>query len=439
MTGAAAESFFDDVVTLHTGDMLAVLPSLPADSFDSGVTDPPYHLQSIVKRFQKTGGADRARTTSGPHQRTAAGFMNQSWDGGDIAFRADTWREVFRVLKPGAYLLAFGGTRTYHRIACAIEDAGFVIYDMIAWAYGQGFPKSKNVALAFEATLCERRSDDEWIYLDSGEPMRREPPFRCAEADAWWGWGTLLKPAFEPIALVRKPIAGTTIENLVHWGTGALNIDACRIAGPMDGVWGTSNATCKPTFNQSPGQHDYRTAPHDDGRFPANIIHDGSAEVMAVFPDDAGAFAPVRGSEPSAVTDHVYGDRGRVAGAFHDDSGSAARFFYTAKADADDRLGSRHPTVKPLDLIRYLVRLVTPRGGRVLDPFAGTGTTGEAAWHEGMRATLIEREPAYCTDIRRRMALVRASDRERAHESIKAAGKEKPPGPLFEGLGEAAE
>ncbi len=407
---------------LLAGDCLERLKELPDCSVDSIVTDPPYHLVSIVRRFgsenaapalsaaerrfAKTGGADRQPGTD-QYGRLSRGFMGKTWDGGDIAFRVELWAEVFRVLKPGGHVLAFSGTRTYHRMACAIEDAGFEIRDMVQWLYGSGFPKSHNVG----KILPE-----------------------------WEGWGTALKPALEPICLGRKPLIGTVAENVLAHRTGAINIDGCRV--PLAGEANPSVERRKGAINhlsdkpaaetEAEGKLKSRQTPEAYraerpgeliGRHPANVVHDGSPEVVGCFPAEAGAAAPVRGTEASAPTAGIYGERGRVAGAFHADSGSAARFFYSAKADADDRLGSKHPTVKPVDLMRWLVRLVTPPNGTVLDPFAGTGTTGHAALLEGFNAILIEREEEYRADIARRMSLVYAGPTERSHAIVKAKGE----------------
>jgi site-specific DNA-methyltransferase (adenine-specific) len=334
-------------------DCRTVMANMGDETVDAVVCDPPYHLTSIVKRFGP-GCAPQQYGTDGAFARAARGFMGQTWDGGDIAFDVDLWREVLRVLKPGGYLLAFGGSRTYHRMACAVEDAGFEIRDQVLWLYGSGMPKSKN------------------------------------QGD---GHGTSLKPAHEPIVMARKPLVGTVAANRAAYGTGAINIDGCLVP---------------------------------PGRFPANVIIDGSDEVVALFPTKAGAASPVSGQEPSHMTDRIYGRfLGRVPGAFHADEGSAARFFYCAKASVRDReegcegladgvlarsnlaqtleaagevveeagggfnaariRKNVHPTVKPTDLMRYLVRLVTPAGGLVFDPFTGSGSTGKAAMLEGFR------------------------------------------------------
>ena len=392
------ETFLDDRVALHAGDMLAVLPTLAENSIDSCVTDPPYHLTSIVNRFGAENAAPAQFGSDGRYARASAGFMGQQWDGGDVAFRVETWREVLRVLKPGAHLLAFGGTRTYHRMACAIEDAGFEIRDTIMWIYGSGFPKSHN----------------------QGN-----------------GLGTALKPACEPIILARKPLSeGTVAANVLKWGTGAINIDGCRVeCEPITTGQGTSDRIYGGGKGLRPPEMETQVFnSHPNGRWPANVIHDGSDEVTAGFPE-TGVSSGGNGDDysPGKNIYNEFAPTRRANAGGLGDSGSAARFFYTSKADSDDRLGSRHPTVKPLDLIQYLVRLVTPHGGLVLDCFAGSGTTGEAAFREGTRAVLIEREDSYCADIRRRMALVLAGPDERAREAIKERMKDKPAdhGPLF--------
>lgn len=402
--------FLDGRVTLHAGDCRDVLKTLADCSIDSIVTDPPYALVSIGKRFGKDGSAPaKSDGATGVYNRAAAGFMGQQWDTGETAFAVEFWREALRVLKPGGHVVAFSGTRTYHRIACAIEDAGFEIRDQLAWAYGSGFPKSHN------------------------------------QKDDWEGWGTALKPAWEPIAFARKSLVGTVAANVAAHGTGAINIDGCRIHG--DDAQGGDyvvkrlkpGATLEKTggnWRPDEGGELYHGA-LKPGRWPANILHDGSDEVVALFPLDSGgrtieSTANERGTRPGGFADiGAVSGSNRPNGATYTDFGSAARFFYAAKADADDRIGSKHPTVKPVDLMQWLVRLITPPGGTVLDPFAGTGTTGEAAWREGFSAVLVEREADFCVDIARRMELALAGPATRNAAIAKARPKRAEALPLF--------
>lgn len=450
----SAETFLDGRVTLYLGDSRDVLQTLPTASIHAAIMDPPYALVSIVKRFGAEGAAPAKGDVYG---RASVGFMGQQWDTGETAFAVEFWREVLRVLKPGSHLVAFGGTRTYHRLAVAIEDAGFEIRDsildmvasdtaamaflaslddaqraafarclddsrfggLLAWVYGSGFPKSHSVAKQIEAGLGWFDEDERAAGM-------------CSHAAAYHEHlGGALKPAFEPIILARKPLEGTLSGNVLVHGTGAINIDGCRIETDDPVV----------TFDRVPGDraHDqYRMGTGEArstiirGRWPANVVHDRSREVVASFPTEAGASAPVRGTEASSVSAGIYGDRARIPGTFFDDQGSAARFFYSSKASAQDRVGSRHPTVKPLDLMQWLVRLVTPKGGVVLDAFAGTGTTGEAAWREGMRAVLIEREPRYAEDIRRRLRLANRPAERAAVAKAKGRVADDH-GPLFSG------
>ena len=439
------ESFLNGKVILHSGDCLYRLRDLDSNSIDSCVTDPPYHLTNNTGSRSPNPGQ---YTPIGKPKEPKGGFMGKQWDGGDIAFQRDTWERVFRVLKPGAHLLAFGGTRTYHRLACAIEDAGFEIRDQVQWMFGQGFPKSLNVAIEFEQRLCKqivRGGRKIWVYIADGADMARVPPFRDDDANEWAGFGTALKPAVEPICLARKPLSESTVAaNVLKWGTGALNIDGCRVG--TDGATKRSHQEAygaEGRADQGGGQN-WRTGHEiielNQGRWPANVIHDGSEEATAGFPTDLKS-GDLTGQP--RTENNIYGSAASTLGTprYHQgDSGSAARYFYSAKADSDDRLGSKHPTVKPLDLIEYLERLVTPPGGTILDPFAGTGTAGEAAFRQGFKAVLIEREPEYQADIRRRMALCMAGPDERKRESIKARTKDKPAdhGPLFGGPNLAA-
>ena len=330
------------------GDCLEVMASMPESSVDSIVTDPPYGLS----------------------------FMGKDWDHGvpGEAF----WREALRVAKPGAHLLAFGGTRTHHRLMCAIEDAGWEIRDCLGWLYGSGFPKSLDVSKAIDKQAgaerevvgvagksgsnrnCMAGGDFTGEYLES----RPTTP----EAVRWQGWGTALKPAWEPIVMARKPLIGTVARNVLEHGTGALNIDGCRVETEEE--LGHNNS---PRTNGTSYIVQRKTMRIDNsagkGRFPANIIHDGSDEVEAVFPKDT------------------------------------SRFFYCAKASPSERgEGNNHPTVKPQALMQYLCRLVTPPGGVVLDPFAGSGSTLLAALKEGFCFIGIEKEENYCEIARRRVA-----------------------------------
>ena len=385
---------------LILGDCRDVLPTLPPVS--AVVTDPPYGLR----------------------------FMGRQWDY-DVP-PTDLWALVLDRLLPGGHLLAFAGTRTQHRMAVRIEDAGFEIRDMIAWVYGSGFPKSHN-----------------------GE----------------WG-GTALKPALEPITVARKALsiteshpcdcknrhrrpvligeietcpdcygsgvkritrAATVAENSATWGTGGLNIDACRVGWP-DGKapeigtpgWGgpAKKSTAVPGQD---GETVERMPPSPLGRWPANLIHDGSDDVVALFPDSAGQSGAVRGTEPSKTGDaNCYGEFGRVPFAARGDAGSAARFFYCAKAAASERgAGNDHPTVKPVAMMRWLLTLVTPPGGVVLDPFLGSGSTGVAAADLGVRFVGIERERRYFDIACERIARSQAQGQLLPRDAIQPKDQER--------------
>lgn len=346
---------------IRVGNCREVLATMPPESIDAVITDPPYGL----------------------------GFMGKAWDRGVPG--AEFWSEMLRCAKPGTHLLAFGGTRTHHRMMCAIEDAGWDLRDTIMWVYGSGFPKSHN--------------------LPDGR-------------------GTALKPAWEPIIMARKPLDGTVAANVDRYGTGALNIDNCRV--------GTETIKSHHTAMLSHGGQNTRpwhdghmvTTQAHVGRWPANVIHDGSDEVLKAFPDAPGQHGMAK-DDGEFTGNAVYGAMRNIT--THptprvESDKSAARFFYCAKASRKDRneglddpgpqfkrgatlrnveststAGNTHPTVKPTDLMRYLCRLVTPPGGTILDPFCGSGSTGKAALREGFRFIGIEREVEYAAIAERRV------------------------------------
>ncbi len=412
----------DGSVTIWNGDCKQVLQSLRANSLDACVTDPPYHLVSQDKR-------DHRRASPAKSQRQKiGGFMGMKWDGGDIAHTVELWRDIFRVLKPGAHLVAFAGTRTYHRMACAIEDAGFEIRDQIGWIYGSGFPKSLDVSKAIDKAAGAKREivgvnrngsgahltklqnhgdgDTGIGYMDgSGKVFDVTEP-ATPEAKQWQGWGTALKPAWEPIVLARKPLIGTVVENVQKFGTGAINIDDCRVAidptvdDPRlggNGDW-SSDKMAKNVYEG--GYAGVRVGSSEKGRWPANIVHDGSDEVLAAFPStESGKPCGIK----SGNNNKVFGQyAGGISVTGFGDFGNASRFFYCAKASSDERFGD-HPTVKPLALMQWLVRLICPVGGTLIDPFMGSGTTLCAAKELERKAIGIEIEERYCKIAERRV------------------------------------
>jgi site-specific DNA-methyltransferase (adenine-specific) len=436
--------------TIHHGDCREVMATLDAESVDAIVCDPPYGLTSGKKGGSGVASQhDEKKPFGRASQVNVGGFMGMKWDNGVPG--VEFWTEALRVAKPGAHLLAFGGTRTYHRLACAIEDAGWEIRDCVMWVYGSGFPKSHDVSKAIDKAAGAERgrktvrsksvstvyAQDEWTRQNGGTRLDAEPITDAARQ--WQGWGTALKPAWEPIIVARKPLCGTVAENVMRHGTGGINVDGCRVG--TDGGCQTSHP-CE-SKKDGPGFTSYSfPSPRADGlgRWPANLIHDGNDEVVGLFP------ANVKG-----------GTWNRTAGARHFNNdgqptdyqtsgsdgttGSAARFFYCAKASKADRdegcegiaeklvvrmatqngtsdtpskamerfaaaARNHHPTVKPTALMRYLCRLVTPPGGVVLDPFTGSGSTGKGAVLEGFRFIGIEREAEYVEIAKARIAAV---------------------------------
>lgn len=407
---------------LYEGDMNDMLEVLLPNSIDSVVTDPPYELN----------------------------FMAKSWDSSGVAFQKSTWEKCFTVLKPGGYLLAFGGTRTYHRIACAIEDAGFEIRDTIMYLYGSGFPKSMNIGLAID-----KKNGIESEVVGVGKSGKPESHPRSLELkdrpiggdyeikqaqNMWSGWGTALKPAYEPIIVARKPCEGTCIDNVLKYGVGGINIDGCRI-GDEEIVTNGARATVVRGDEREGAALGYN-APHDPintthvGRYPSNVIlnydDDTKDEVIGGMPESGsgnnGTPYNYAGREYHNKDTSMFNGDKPQAPSNYNDHGSAARYFYCAKASSKDRdegcenledkhlamsnqakaelergntefngenfdspmnafnkvqtVKNNHPTVKPQTLMQYLVRLVTPKGGTVLDPFNGSGSTGKACMYE---------------------------------------------------------
>lgn len=440
---------------LYHGSMLDMLEVIDKNSIDSIVTDPPYEL----------------------------GFMNKGWDSSGIAFSKETWEKCLAALKPGGYLLAFGGSRTFHRIACAIEDAGFEIRDTIMWLYGSGFPKSMNIGLAID----KKNDVESEIIGESDCPNIKGNNYENNNGsrlivqhkkalNKWNGWGTALKPSYEPIIVARKPCEGSTTDNVLKYGVGGINIDECRIGNE------TIKGGTAPSFRdigkkskeaigidklsfgqvQNAERIEY---PEHTGRFPANVI----------FTYDNNDFEEVCGGMPVGgkngnitknykMNNQVYGEYG-YCNTFdtYNDSGSAARYFYCAKASNKDRdegldkfetqqctgggggigdylndvnsasgkFGSEkaphkntHPTVKPTELMQYLIRLVTPNGGTILDPFNGSGSTGKAAMWEnrernkGYKYIGIEITESYLPIARARIEYALVSPTEEQQEQI---------------------
>jgi len=411
---------------LLKGDCLETLKDVPDNSIDAVLCDPPYHLQSIQKRFSAEDASPVPEHRGALH-RLSKGFMGKTWDGGDIAFRTDVWKECYRVLKPGGHLVAFGGTRTIHRITCAIEDSGFEIRDMISWLYFSGFPKSHNISISLEkkyAGMSHRGTGVRHAvgqeHLASGTTNQEMPPFIPTDPDAikWQGWGTALKPAQEPACLARKPIEkGFSIaENVKKWGTGALNIDKSRFSnndpcwvGPQEELKSsiTYGAKFKTAlreldnggFNSPDRKHEID--PHPLGRWPANIYQ-----------------CPKPGkTEKEAGLDHLQGIAGHEA--VNRKEGSAGLQNPRAGAGRTSReVKNTHPTVKPVGLFGWLAGLICPEGGTILDPFLGSGTTAVSGLINGYNVIGCELTPEYwpIIDGRVKYALEKWHDNNRQYK-----------------------
>ncbi len=384
---------------VHPGDCRVALRDMEVDSIDAVVCDPPYGLR----------------------------FMNKKWDYDVPA--PETWAEILRVLKPGGHLLASSATRTYHRMAASVEDGGFEIRDMILWIYGSGFPKSQDVGKAIDKAAGAEREVVGARITGDGHITRRQNAknsigtFKIAldgldietapatpEARKWHGWGTALKPACEPFVLARKPFPGPIYRNVLERATGALNVEGCRIAGAAwtrgtpyrddirGGKYGRSGGKrldCGPQASEP------------SGRWPANIILDEEAAEELDRQSGVGVSKPTRPHPASSdcPTGNFLGKCAVIRGGGFHDSGGASRFFYVAKASRAERgAENNHPTVKPIALMRYLCRLVTPPGGLILDPFAGSGTTLIAAHLEGFRAVGVEVDPETAAMANHRIA-----------------------------------
>jgi len=430
----------NDNYKLYQGNMLDMLEVIEKESIDSIITDPPYELN----------------------------FMNKGWDNSGIAFQPDTWKQCYEVLKPGGYLLAFGGSRTFHRIACAIEDAGFEIRDTIMWLYGSGFPKSMNIGLAldkkngveskivgYQGTMMDFRDTgkkqkelsgvDKLSFGQIENSERKQNPIYEA-TNEWQGWGTALKPSFEPIIVARKPFKGSLVDNVIKNGVGGINIDECRVGSEV--ITQLQKDMTKYHGNKlGAGHHTQMTGitTQTIGRFPANTIltYDETDfdEVCGGFPNTKSTYNKDSKHETTIHRENAdtlkYGYKTRIDSSSYNDSGSASRYFYCAKASKKDRdegldefeekpktltenkgrtfndrcaicgkkfIGSpetichcenpitdksksamsknTHPTVKPTELMQYLVRLVSPKGATILDPFNGSGSTGKAVMYE---------------------------------------------------------
>jgi len=428
-----------DRATLHCGDSRDVLPMLEPEQFTACVCDAPYHLTQASRK-----GSPRNNDPETPFGRTrlgSKGFMGKTWDGGDVAFRPEFWAEVLRVLKPGAMLLAFGGTRTFHRLTCAIEDAGFEIRDCLMWLYGSGFPKSLDIsktldkAAGAEREVVGSKLDQPGYHLHEGKgngcygagkglhspgtDARLKAASVTAPATAlakrWNGWGSSLKPAWEPIVLAMKPLDGTFAKNAHRHGVAGLNIDDSRI-GTGKGGQRNGEKTAEKRYADR-GSTNFAPTPGPrggdaKGRWPANLLLDKQAGEM--LDRQSGERPGCRSRSNAKPQSKFRPGQGEYMpqGPIYPDTGGASRFFYCAKANKRDRtcdgqVENSHPTVKPRSLMEYLCRLVTPPGGGIiLDPFMGSGSTGIGALSTGNRFVGIELEPESLETARQRIELV---------------------------------
>lgn len=399
-------------ITLHPGDNRDSLRRLIDQGVrvHSVVCDPPYGLVSVTKRFGKSGAAAaKSNGATGVFKRASGGFMGQEWDASGIERDPEFWRLIYDILLPGGYVLAFSSPRTGHWQACAMEMAGFIMHPFFGWVYGSGFPKAHNAGRAVDRELgitrqvvgSQKAPGFAKSNVEHGQQGRDTYDFPVydksavsAEAQQWEGWAygaQSLKPALEPVYFAQKPFSEKNgALNLLKHGVGAVNIDGCRVGVSADDDIHAKNPNTKGGFGHAGAEVYGKSdgAPAYDptkGRHPANLIHDDSDEAKGQFPNDSARF-------------------------FNSFPFEADPLFYHAKASKADRAGSKHPTVKPIPLMQHFVRLVTPPGGTVLDPFGGSGTTGEAARREGFDCILMEADERFIADIRNRFGLPSPAD-----------------------------